>query len=690
MIRHTLDINGYIYVADLYDADIDMPDEQHIKNFVMLREFTLINNVVCDNDIYFIDTDIFSEYIEDIKNSDMEISDKIVFPIINSKVSGYSRHYNDYNPSYMPESLYKGDSYGFDVYKLYQIKNGKMSEKPVKCNRMRIYHPHIKQSLNAIVHIDNYMNNIHFHYICTLLKNHETNSETEFRIDNNIYSEYTDLYIPSINDLFRVDENGNYLTYYKEDLNIVASTKNKEFINKILYNSDNITNYKAVDGTQIVPLNLLLQPFRIVEEIDPVSEESVFAKLYIKHNISIIDNYITYPVNITITPYSYVDDMTNIYIINENLQSVSESFITECTFRLSAKLGFSDGKISVISRFIYPYMDKYIELYKDSPVTTPVLEAYKYYNNINPEHYSVLIDSKYKALYEDIDNKESLSDYDKETVIKVANKGFSSDVEILKEWKRMQHELIEKEFEDEYDTSLNFIGFNIKIATDTKLKNIIYNHNETLKLEELDDFCFKLDGIFESWNQMPDHLIVQCRFIDRILSIEIPSNFVVIKKEWFKYMINDSGLWRLSKLTYTNDNMKEIELNTNNINFINNINCIINKESDNRSLLHGGSRMNNINSKLIYRPIFYRTQELQNIKLRTGVTQNIGINLVQYMTKVETFKIVIENTEYVESGRNDIYVIFSVPAANLKASSGIYNITNQDDEYISSGNWQLY
>lgn len=689
MIRHTLDINGYIYVADLYDADIDMPDEQHVKNFVMLREFTLINNVVCDNDIYFIDTDIFSEYIEDIKKSDREISDKIVFPIINSKVSGYSRHYNDYNPSYMSESLYRGDSYGFDVYKLYQIKNGKMSEKPVKCNRMRIYHPHIKQSLNAIVHIDNYMNNIHFHYICTLLENYKTNSETEFRIDNNIYSEYTDLYVPSINDLFRVDDHGNYLTYYKEDLNIVTSTKNKEFINKILYNSDNITNYKDVDGTQIVPLNLLLQPFRIVEEIDPITEESVFAKLYVKHNISIIDNYITYPVNITITPYSYVDDMTNIYIINERLNSVTESYITECTFRLSAKLGFSDGKISVISRFIYPYMDKYIELYKDSPLTTPVLEAYKYYNNINPENYSVLIDSKYKALYEDIDNKTSLSEYDKETVIKVANRGFSSDAEILKEWKRMQHELIEKEFEDEYDTSLNFIGFNIKIATDTKLKNIIYNHNETLRLDELDDFCFKLDGIFESWNQMPDHLIVQCRFIDRILSIEIPSNFVIIKKEWFKYMINDCGLWRLSKLTYTNDNMKEIELNTNNINFINNINCIINKESDGNSLSRT-SRINNTGSKLIYRPIFYRTQELQNIKLRTGVTQNIGINLVQYMTKVETFKMVIENTEYVESGRNDIYVIFSIPAMNIKTSSGIYNITNQDDEYISSGNWQLY
>ena len=687
MIRHTLNISGYTYVADLYDANVDMVNEQHTKYFIMLREFTLINNVVCDNDIYFIDSEIFNEYINDIRNSKDEVSDKIVFPIPNSKSTGYSQHYMDYNSSYMTESLYRDNEDGFDIYRLYKIKNGKLSERAIKCNRLRIYHPHIKKNIKAVVEVENYINNIHFHYICTRLENHKTNSDTEFRIENNIYSEYIDLWIPSINDLFKVDEYGNYITYYKEDLNIVASTKNSEFINKILYNAKNITNYNFTSDIQLVPLNLLIQPFRIVEEVNPMTNEKQFVKLYIKQQVSIVNNYLTYPINITIFPYSKVDEMTNLYIIDDSLSPVAESFITECKFRLAAKMGFSNGKIAIINNFIYPNMDFYINNYSNNQLTSPVLEAYKYYNNINPNDYSILVSEKYKALYEDIDNKTKLSDYDKETVIKVANRGFSSDDEILKEWKRMQHELIEKEFEEEYDTSLNFIGFNVKIGTDINMKNIIFNNNITLKLEELDDFCFNLDGIFESWNQMPEHLIVQSRFIDRILGVEIPSNFIIITKEWFKYMINDCGLWRLSKLTYDNDNMKEIELKQDNINFINNINCIINKE-DSSSKING--KVNNHNSKLVYRPIFYRTQELQNIKFRMNVTQNIGINLSQYMTKVETFKIVIENTEYVEVGRNDIYVIFSIPASKLNTNSGTYDIVNQDDEYISSGNWKIY
>ena len=186
MIRHTLNISGYTYVADLYDANVDMVNEQHTKYFIMLREFTLINNVVCDNDIYFIDSEIFNEYINDIRNSKDEVSDKIVFPIPNSKSTGYSQHYMDYNSSYMTESLYRDNEDGFDIYRLYKIKNGKLSERAIKCNRLRIYHPHIKKNIKAVVEVENYINNIHFHYICTRLENHKTNSDTEFRIENNI------------------------------------------------------------------------------------------------------------------------------------------------------------------------------------------------------------------------------------------------------------------------------------------------------------------------------------------------------------------------------------------------------------------------------------------------------------------------------------------------------------------------
>ena len=60
------------------------------------------------------------------------------------------------------------------------------------------------------------------------------------------------------------------------------------------------------------------------------------------------------------------------------------------------------------------------------------------------------------------------------------------------------------------------------------------------------------------------------------------------------------------------------------------------------------------------------------------------------MTKVETFKLVIEDTEYVESARNDIYVIFNINAGEIKKASGVYSILNQDDEFISTGTWVTY
>ena len=58
------------------------------------------------------------------------------------------------------------------------------------------------------------------------------------------------------------------------------------------------------------------------------------------------------------------------------------------------------------------------------------------------------------------------------------------------------------------------------------------------------------------------------------------------------------------------------------------------------------------------------------------------------MTKVDTFKLNINNTQYVEYARNDIYVIFKIDANVLNnLTAGEYHILNQDDEYISSGQW---
>ena len=59
------------------------------------------------------------------------------------------------------------------------------------------------------------------------------------------------------------------------------------------------------------------------------------------------------------------------------------------------------------------------------------------------------------------------------------------------------------------------------------------------------------------------------------------------------------------------------------------------------------------------------------------------------MSKVETFKIIISNNEFVETARNDIYVIFSINPSLLEGTSGKYDITNEEGTYLSSGNWTI-
>lgn len=118
---------------------------------------------------------------------------------------------------------------------------------------------------------------------------------------------------------------------------------------------------------------------------------------------------------------------------------------------------------------------------------------------------------------------------------------------------------------------------------------------------------------------------------------------------------------------------------------IDKINCIIEKNVIEEPKVYNTKAV----PKVIYKPIFYRTYDLQSIKLRMGLSQNIGINLSEYMTKVEGFKLSIEGKESIESARNDIYIIFKVDTTILSVPSGTYHILDQDGEYISSGEYEL-
>jgi hypothetical protein len=197
-----------------------------------------------------------------------------------------------------------------------------------------------------------------------------------------------------------------------------------------------------------------------------------------------------------------------------------------------------------------------------------------------------------------------------------------------------------------------------------------------------------LFNVFENWSELPNTLYASITFIDRYIGNVIKGNKLCITKEWFKYIISDTNIYKLKTLEQKSKDMVEINLTETSSNtplFINKINCVIKKEATEAS----GYKTSNT-PRVLYKPYFYKVQDLQNIYLRSALIQNIGINLNEYMTKVETFKLSIENLIYVEIGRNDAYVIFRINAAELANTGGRYDIFNQDDEYISSGQYTLY
>ena len=705
MTRNILNIGKYKFLIEHYDAKLDMKNNIYSSEYVMLRNFTLMNNITYDTDIYIIEKEYLELFIDEIKKSKSSDSKILVFPITDTNITNYSNTYKRFNNNFNEYSIYdiENNIIGDDVYELFGLEydnilnKKKIVNKKIICDKIKIYHPLSKINIDAIIDISNTINGVKFHYLCRPYNTYKSYSDNEIKYNNEIYSEYIEVYFPNLDELFKINQDGTYNIYYKEDYNIVASIQNKNFINSIVIDNNNIEYSEYEDDIQIVPFNLFIQPFRIIEEYgintdyESIDEnEKIYVKLYLKINSSIDNNYFAYPINISLYPYDEIDEQNNIYILNSDLSQASISINNaNNTFSIMSCLGFNEGIISIISLFNYPNKSYFYNLYKNDNTTSPLLEAYKYYYNVTDNDYHMFVNPDIQKEIDEIESVENIGDEMINIVKEVANVNYADKNEMLNVWKSIMKDTIIKEYEEEFGTPGNFIGFKIDIATDIQLKHIIFSKNVRVNFTDLDDFSFKLNGIFNNWNQHPDKLIVKIAFYDHILGNEITSNLVVITKEWFKYMINDKNVYRLTDLSYINlqkgkidTDMKVIDLNENNVNFINNINCFINKHNNN-----SGIETLNKNQKIILKPIFYKVKDLQNIKLRNSLPQNIGINLSEYMSKVDVFKLIINSKEYIEIGRNDIFVIFNINPADIEGTSGKYDITNEDDTYLSSGNW---
>lgn len=247
-------------------------------------------------------------------------------------------------------------------------------------------------------------------------------------------------------------------------------------------------------------------------------------------------------------------------------------------------------------------------------------------------------------------------------------------------------ELSEKASKDEEAMEMlgnnpSMVKYSCIIGSDYNLTQII--HEETAYSNTIDDFKFPLKDLFSDWSQVPNGVYIKLVIEDRAIGRGCSSPTIMITKEKLRYTIVDTPYTRIS-LNAKQTNISE--MNKENFNFIDKISCRIVKNdiSESKSMIKGTS-----SPRMIYKPIFFKTQDLQNIKLRSNLQQNIGISLSEYMTKVEEFILRIESNDYHEIARNNAFVIFKIDVKNISNTIGKYDIITIDGDYISSGNYTI-
>lgn len=713
MIRQNIILGESTYILDLYDAFDDLKNTPHHEKFVMLRNGNVMNNVFRDTDILFIQQSLIEAYKDENNMIDIEkLTSNIVFPFQSrNKVISYSNNFKYFNKNIVSLSnLYSN---------LEKIYNEDKTETSILCDKLRIWFPINRQELSSIIDIEVYVNDIHIHLLCKKSDSLDINSNNEIICNNKKYSEYIETYIPNCYELFasdkfyfidynnigginkmssfdNIEEEG--LERYKENINIYKrsypSFENNQQIlelkNSLLIIANNARtankyNISIYDGEteedyyfsnlccNITGIDFSGKSIRVKNSQDEtVYEENISSnELFIDENSNIYYSLslICAPYYIEETPeFSIVEYDTSLYgtthHANEKVYKVNENKLNSMNFNIKVTL--------------YP-INKYDEEneryigYEDIEPNVDVFSHEKHIVMKNSYKFSLEEDSKGALIISSVFDFPKNYDSLVEAYLGLNNESNEYNYSINEE--DYENELIPEEIKKS--------GFKIEISNEKHFKNPVYYDFINIEDHIIDnlDYVLSMDNLKASWKSYPDILFIRVTFFDRCLANVINGNDLIITKEEFKYIVNSNN--RRIKLYE-----KQLELmDPTYFNFIDKINCTVIKQDDEEQAVISNSKTN---SKIIYKPIFYKIKDLEQIKIKSGITQNIGINLASIISKINTFKMIINGKEYIEIGRNDIYVIFKINASELTDKAGQYILMNQDNEYISDGNWYTY
>lgn len=510
----------------------------------------------------------------------------------------------------------------YSTYKNGQIIDEEIYEKNVRTQKIRIWHPTTSINKDMILYVDSWINSLHLHWFCKKLSNCKISTGKEVRLNQDIYNEYFEVEIPDFKDILY----GN--TFIVDSSPIETEVDNEEY-KKLLENNLKYVKIKEEQETSI---------HTIYEE--PIGKELKIPEngcnqykslmLYLYQWIYSSNNKIQYlpktiaapQINLNITLYPWSSISDNTFLLdNDNLPS-SCTFNEEMKFSIIPSIEFVNNIISIVGKFDYNNM--YLN----------ISDAWQKVNGTNFLNY------------------------------KTISEKLSKDKELL----------------EQFGGHSEMVKYTCIVSSDPNIKNII--HVETAYSDKVDEFMFPIKDLFSKWTQVPENVYIKLIVEDRAIGKGCLSPVMLITKDKLRYTINNANYTRLNiKNRETNiENM-----NTDNFNFINTINCRVVKKSENNVV---GTKSFN-SPRMIYKPIFFRTQDLQSIRLRSNLKQNIGISLSEYMTKVDEFVLRIEENNIHEIARNGSFVIFSINAKDIKSTTGKYDILTIDNDYISTGNYTI-
>ena len=725
MIRQTIVLGEYTYIVDLHKASSDINDGKHFEEFVMIRKTDIMNSIMYDKDVFFISRQTIDSCTKNGVLDAEALSQIIAYPVTNNGITlSYSTDYKNFNKD-LNSSNFK---VGYDIIEIFD--RSCTTPANVLCDRMRVWLPINNSKLNAVIHVSNTINDIKFHYICQRSDSYETDSNGEIYVGNNIYSEYFDIWVPNAEYLF-----GQSNCYIKEEFNIseikqkiffkksptevitiepriffeldgegsiikkmklsasrssfdldgyeVCAYDNEEKLHKLEWNIVQTDTYETeikegfigkilvmhdgeiaasydssyaeminVNRATYVSLFLTILPFYIEDysfdnSLFTIEDFGRKSKLYCDINEAIVDDSLISPLIVQFYKYDYIDDVSASYIQEYDTQKNADIFTMSKDIKLKAKFGFCDDK----SLKSYGAMMLYCQFSCSGIDSNDEDELNAYYLR---------------------KSKSTIYDY---MSFEDSNDSFDTDV---------------------FPEEIEKCGFIVEMSTDSMFTDIVYKFVKNMNIDNAEshviaDCSFGLNFVCgqEQWDSYPETLVIRARFVDKVSFNSITSNKIFVTKEVFKYLINgyeDKIEYRLA-LRDANKIYDDEAVDFEKFNFIDKISCIVVKnDKDDSNKIENAKT----NAKIIYKPIFFKVKDLQQIKLKSGISQNIGLNLSDYLTKVDTFKISINGKEYPETARNDGYVIFKINALELSSNAGQYNLLNQDDEYISDGTWYIY